>query len=83
MLIWWRGPDGEIGVEHGVLRAAEVAVLADASSLRAEATERAQAALAEAEAQAQQLVEQASAQAEANTLQAAAGRARGVVARRR
>lgn len=64
MLIWWRGPDGEIGVEHGVLRAAEVAVLAEAASFRAEAAERAQAALAEAEAQAQQLVEQARAQAE-------------------
>ena len=65
MLIWWRGPDGEIGVEHGVLRAAEVAVLADAASLRAAAAERAQAALTEAEVQAQQLVEQARAQADA------------------
>lgn len=65
MLIWWRGANGEVGAEHGVLRAAEVAALMQASALAAEAQARAEAAVADAQARAAGLMNEAQAQAEA------------------
>lgn len=65
MLIWWgREAEGRVGIEHGVLRAADVGELSDASSLKAEAIRRAEAIVAEARAQAQQIVQAAQAQAQ-------------------
>jgi type III secretion protein L len=66
MLIWWRREtDGAMGVEHGIVRAADVAELTDASALKADAVQRAQAIVAEAQAQAQQILQAAHEQAQA------------------
>lgn len=65
MLIWWRGANGEVGAEHGVLRSAEVAALTQAGALAAEAQSRAEAAAAEAQARAAELMNEAQARAEA------------------
>lgn len=66
MLIWWsREADAAVAAEHGVLRAADVSALTDASRLKAEALLRAEAIVAQAQAHAQQIVQAAQDQAQA------------------
>lgn len=74
MLIWWsREAEGTVGAEHGVLRSSDIDELTDASRLKAEALQRAEAIVVEARAQAQQIIRAAHDQAQALMADAQAG----------
>ncbi|UXH78286.1 type III secretion system stator protein SctL [Roseateles amylovorans] len=72
MLIWWQGEAARAGADHGVVRAADVAVLREVATVRRDAAERADELLADARAQAEQILADARAEAEALLTQAQA-----------